>query len=303
MTPHATAGATAGAGTESASPTEVEPSASEETVTAARAEQGERSGRRTRSDDSYAHLTPMLLEHAGLPADDPRRETLRDRLVEGYLPLARHIARRFSQRGEPQEDLEQVATVGLIHAVDRFSPERGSDFLSYAVPTITGEVRRYFRDKAWSTRVPRRLKDLRLAIGSAMPILSQQLNRAPTAGELAEHLQRTREEILEALEAANAYRSSSLDDMLVDDPSSGRLADVLGTADGELEQVEHRETVQPALRRLPERERTIVTLRFFGGMTQTQIAERVGVSQMHVSRLLTRTLATLRADLTEPPTG
>lgn len=255
----------------------------------------------SRNEDSYDHLVPMLTEHAGLAEDDPRREVLRDRLVEGYLPLARHIARRFSQRGEPQEDLEQVATVGLIHAVDRFSPERGSDFLSYAVPTITGEVRRYFRDKAWSTRVPRRLKDLRLAIGSAMPHLSQELNRAPTAGELAEHLQRSREEVLEALEAANAYRSSSLDDMLVDDPSSGRLADVLGSADAELEQVEHRETVQPALRKLPERERTIVMLRFFGGMTQTQIAERVGVSQMHVSRLLTRTLATLRADLSDPP--
>lgn len=253
----------------------------------------------TRSrDDSYEHLVPMLLEHAALDPG-PRREALRDRLVQGYLPLARHIARRFSQRGEPQEDLEQVATVGLIHAVDRFSPERGSDFLSYAVPTITGEVRRYFRDKAWSTRVPRRLKDLRLAIGSAMPQLSQDLGRAPTAGELAAHLSRSREEILEALEAANAYRSSSLDDMLVDDPSSGRLADVLGSADAELEQVEHRETVQPALRRLPERERTIVMLRFFGGMTQTQIAERVGVSQMHVSRLLTRTLAALRADLSD----
>jgi RNA polymerase sigma-B factor len=257
--------------------------------------------RSSRNEDSYEHLVPMLLEHAGLPEGDRRREALRDRLVEGYLPLARHIARRFAQRGEPQEDLEQVATVGLIHAVDRFSPERGSDFLSYAVPTITGEVRRYFRDKAWSTRVPRRLKDLRLAIGSAMPQLSQELNRAPTAGELAEHLQRSREEVLEALEAANAYRSSSLDDMLVDDPSSGRLADVLGSADAELEQVEHRETVQPALRKLPERERTIVMLRFFGGMTQTQIAERVGVSQMHVSRLLTRTLATLRADLQDPP--
>lgn len=252
-----------------------------------------------RGDDSYGHLVPMLVEHASLPAGDARREVLRDRLVEGYLPLARHIARRFSQRGEPQEDLEQVATVGLIHAVDRFSPERGSDFLSYAVPTITGEVRRYFRDKAWSTRVPRRLKDLRLAIGSAMPALSQELGRAPTAGELAERLSRPREEILEALEAANAYRSSSLDDMLVDDPSSGRLADVLGTDDDELTQVEHRETVQPALRRLPERERTIVMLRFFGGMTQTQIAERVGVSQMHVSRLLTRTLATLRQELSE----
>jgi RNA polymerase sigma-B factor len=275
------------------------PAATQESVTPAPAPDPAPPSRGSRSDDSYEHLVPMLIENAGLPAGDRRREALRDRLVEGYLPLARHIARRFSQRGEPQEDLEQVATVGLIHAVDRFSPERGSDFLSYAVPTITGEVRRYFRDKAWSTRVPRRLKDLRLAIGSAMPHLSQELNRAPTAGELAEHLQRTREEVLEALEAANAYRSSSLDDMLVDDPSSGRLADVLGSADAELEQVEHRETVQPALRKLPERERTIVMLRFFGGMTQTQIAERVGVSQMHVSRLLTRTLATLRADLSD----
>jgi RNA polymerase sigma-B factor len=261
-----------------------------------------RVGPRFRHATEYEHLAPLFRERGELPADHPRRSDLRSQLIAGYRPVARHIARKHAYRGGDHfDDLEQVATVGLIHAVDRFSPERGSDFLSYAVPTITGEVRRYFRDKAWSTRVPRRLKDLRLAIGSAMPQLSQELNRAPTAGELAEHLQRSREEVLEALEAANAYRSSSLDDMLVDDPSSGRLADVLGSADAELEQVEHRETVQPALRKLPERERTIVMLRFFGGMTQTQIAERVGVSQMHVSRLLTRTLATLRADLQDPP--
>lgn len=256
----------------------------------------------TARDDpgGYDHLTPMLAEFARLPAADPRREALRDRIVQGHLPLARHIARRFAHRGEPVEDLEQVATVGLIHAVDRFEPGRGTDFLSYAVPTITGEVRRYFRDKAWATRVPRRLKDLRLAIGTAVPELSQALGRAPTPGELAEHLKRSRDEVLEALEAANAYRSTSLDDMLVDDPSSGRLADVIGAADAELEQVEYRETLQPALAKLPERERTIVMLRFFGGMTQTQIAKRVGVSQMHVSRLLARTLAELRRDLVEP---
>lgn len=250
-------------------------------------------------DTGYDALAPMLAEFAGLTVNDRRRETLRDRLVQGHLPLARHIARRFAHRGEPIEDLEQVATVGLIHAIDRFEPERGSDFLSYAVPTITGEVRRYFRDKAWATRVPRRLKDLRLAIGNAVPELSQRFNRAPTPGELAEHLQRDRDEVLEALEAANAYRSTSLDDMLVDDPSSGRLADVIGAADAELEQVEYRETLQPALLKLPERERTIVMLRFFGGLTQTQIAERVGVSQMHVSRLLARTLVQLHRELTE----
>ncbi|MGH3922598.1 MAG: sigma-70 family RNA polymerase sigma factor, partial [Pseudonocardiaceae bacterium] len=158
----------------------------------------------------YGHAA-LFAELAGLDQSDPRRAQLRDRLVAAHLPLARHIARRFSHRGEPQDDLEQVACVGLIHAVDRFEPDRGSDFLSFAVPTITGEVRRYFRDHAWAMRVPRRLKDLHVAIGSAMSILSQQHGRAPTASELAEYLDLPREQVLEGLGAASGYRTSSLD--------------------------------------------------------------------------------------------
>jgi RNA polymerase sigma-B factor len=252
-------------------------------------------------DSGYEHLTPLFKEFASLPEDDPRRQELRDKLVTGHLPVAQHIARRFAHRGEPQDDLEQVATVGLINAVDRFEPDRGSDFLSYAVPTITGEVRRHFRDQAWSMRVPRRLKDLHVAIGAAVSELSQRLGRAPRPSELAAHLQCSTEEVLEGLEAASAYRSASLDEVLsADDDSSGHTAaDALGAADSELDQVEYREAVRPLLESLPERERTILMLRFFGNLTQTQIAQQVGISQMHVSRLLAQTLATLRDRLAE----
>jgi RNA polymerase sigma-B factor len=253
----------------------------------------------TPQDSGYDHLAPLFKEFAALAADDPRRQQLRDELVTGHLPVALHIARRFAHRGEPQEDLEQVATVGLINAVDRFEPDRGTDFLSYAVPTITGEVRRHFRDQAWSMRVPRRLKDLHVSIGAAVSVLSQRLGRAPRPSEIAAHLQCSTEEVLEGLEAAGAYRSASLDEVLTDDDATGHTpADVLGEADNELDQVEYREAVRPLLASLPERERTILLLRFFGNMTQTQIAERVGISQMHVSRLLSQTLATLRENLT-----
>ncbi|MGH3796242.1 MAG: SigB/SigF/SigG family RNA polymerase sigma factor [Pseudonocardiaceae bacterium] len=246
----------------------------------------------------YHHLTPLFVEFAELPPHHQRRGELRDRLVEGHLPVAQHIARRFAHRGEPLDDLEQVATVGLINAVDRFEPDRGVDFLSYAVPTITGEVRRHFRDQGWAMRVPRSLKDLHVAIGAATSELSQRLGRAPTVTELSRHLNLPREQIVEGLEAANAYRNKSLDSLLVDeDISSGTLADAIGTADNELERVEYREALKPLLADLPERERTILMLRFFGNMTQTQIADRVSISQMHVSRLLSQTLATLRDGL------
>ena len=246
-------------------------------------------------DTGYEYLAPLFKEFASLPTDDPRRQQLRDELVTGHLPVALHIARRFAHRGEPQEDLEQVATVGLINAVDRFEPDRGTDFLSYAVPTITGEVRRHFRDQAWSMRVPRRLKDLHVAIGAAVSELSQGLGRAPRPSELAVHLKCSVEEVLEGLEAASAYRSASLDEVLTDDDASGHTAaDALGEADSALDQVEYRESVRPLLESLPERERTILLLRFFGNLTQTQIAQQVGISQMHVSRLLAQTLAALR---------
>ena len=162
----------------------------------------------TTEGTDYRQLAVLFVELVKLDLDSLRRAELRDRLVAAHLPLAHHIARRFSHRGEPQDDLQQVASVGLIHAVDRFDPHRGSDFLSFAVPTITGEVRRYFRDHAWAIRVPRRLKDLHVSIGSAMSALSQQHGRAPTATELAEYLNLPREQILEGLEAAGGYRTS-----------------------------------------------------------------------------------------------
>ena len=217
--------------------------------------------------------------------------------MEGYLPVARHIARRFGNRGEPMDDLVQVATVGLINAVDRFQPDRGSDFFSFAVPTISGEVRRHFRDQGWSMRVPRRLKDLHVSINAVIPELSQSLGRAPRPSEIAARLDVSTGDVLEGLEAAQAYRSSSLDEMLSSATGGSTLGELLGEADAELERVEYQQSLEPLLADLPERERTIVMLRFFGNMTQTQIADRVGISQMHVSRLLSQTLGKLRQRL------
>jgi RNA polymerase sigma-B factor len=253
---------------------------------------------RRHTTGDYDHLEPLFAEFASLPEQDERRHELRERLVTEHLPVAQHIARRFAHRGEPPEDLTQVATVGLINAVDRFDPRRGTDFLSFAVPTITGEVRKYFRDCSWAVRVPRRLKELHLSISGATAELSQQFGRAPTPSELAGHLGMTNEDVYEGLQASNAYNSSSLDEMLLDDTeSSMTLGDALGEEDVDLAGVENREALRPLLARLPERERNIVALRFFGNLTQTQIAKQVGISQMHVSRLLAKTLAHLREGL------
>jgi RNA polymerase sigma-B factor len=243
-------------------------------------------------DSDYAHLTPLFVEFAALPAGHPDRVALRNKLVTGYLPVVQHIARRFAGRGEPVDDLEQAGTVGLLNAVDRFEPERGIDFLSYAVPTITGEVRRHFRDRTWSMRVPRRLKDLQSSINGAVGPLSQELGRAPRPSEIAARLGIATEEVVEGLDAQQAYRSTSLDELVAGADTA--LTDTLGEADAELDKVEYRQTLAPLLDELPERERTILVLRFFGNMTQTQIADRVGISQMHVSRLLAQTVAQLR---------
>jgi RNA polymerase sigma-B factor len=254
---------------------------------------------RARTKNGYEHLTPLFSELAGLGQDDPRRAELRHELVTGHLPVAEHIARRFAHRGEAGEDLVQVATVGLINAVDRFDPERGTDFLSFAVPTVMGEIRRYFRDSSWSVRVPRRLKELHLAITAAGNELSQQLGRAPTPSEIATRLGMSKDEIYEGLEAGNAYHSVSLDDMLTQDSDNTSLGEMLGEPDSAMEGVENHESLLPLVRELPERERTILLLRFFGNLTQTQIAEKIGISQMHVSRLLARTLQKLRDGLLE----
>ncbi|HWM06886.1 MAG TPA: SigB/SigF/SigG family RNA polymerase sigma factor [Actinophytocola sp.] len=249
---------------------------------------------RSNPDTGYEHLAPMFHELAELDEQDPRRSGLRNELVTGHLPLAEHIAARFSNRGVPREDLVQVATLGLINAVDRFQPDRGTDFLSFAVPTVMGEVRRHFRDASWSMHVPRRLKELNLAINSASAELSQRLGRAPTPSELARHLDLSQEQVYEGLEAGNAYHSMSLDEALSPDADSDSLGETLGETDTALDGVEDYESLRPLIERLPERERMILTLRFFRHMTQTQIADRIGISQMHVSRLLTRTLEQLR---------
>ncbi|TCO48858.1 RNA polymerase sigma factor SigF [Actinocrispum wychmicini] len=247
----------------------------------------------------YDHLAPLFVELAALPQDSAERRELRERLVTEHMPVAEHIARRFAHQGAPLEDLSQVAKIGLINAVDRFDPEHGADFMSFAVPTIMGEVRRHIRDTSWAVHVPRRLKEMRMALSGAVTELSQRLGRAPTPSQIAEHLGVSREDVFEGLEATNAHHSLSLDYLLTDDPDSASLADTLGSDDPELSVVDAREALYPLIKRLPERQQKIITLRFFGNLTQTQIAEALGISQMHVSRLLAKSLDQLRAALEE----
>ncbi|MEU1278500.1 RNA polymerase sigma factor SigF [Streptomyces sp. NPDC005805] len=238
----------------------------------------------------------MFIELRALPEQSPERAELRNQLVRMHLPLVEHLARRFRNRGEPLDDLTQVATIGLIKSVDRFDPDRGVEFSTYATPTVVGEIKRHFRDKGWAVRVPRRLQELRLALTTATAELSQQHGRSPTVHELAERLGISEEEVLEGLESANAYSTLSLDVPDTDDESPA-VADTLGAEDEALEGVEYRESLKPLLEDLPPREKRILLLRFFGNMTQSQIAQEVGISQMHVSRLLARTLAQLREKL------
>jgi RNA polymerase sigma-B factor len=248
----------------------------------------------------YEHLAPLFAELAGLPEGHPRREPLRDELIAGHLPLARHIARRFAYRGDNPEDLEQVASVGLVLAVDRFDPGRGVDFLSFAVPTISGEVLRYFRDRTYLIRTPRRLRAMQSMIYDAADELGQRHGRAPRPSEIAEHLDVDIEVVREAVSAQGAAHVASLDEPAPDGDGSGdrpRFGTALARPEPEFELIEHREALAPLLAALPDRERRILLLRFFGGLTQTEISTQVGISQMHVSRLLARTLARLRRQL------
>jgi RNA polymerase sigma-B factor len=238
----------------------------------------------------------LLDEFLATPTDDPRRAARRGRAIEAWMPLARHLAHRYAGRGEPADDLVQTATVGLIKAVDRFEPGRGVDFAGYAIPTILGEVKRHFRDRTWSVRVPRRLQELRLAISQANSTLTHTLNRAPTVADIAAHLAITEEEVLEGLEGARAYNTTSLS-APVGENGDTPLGETFGAADPAYDAVEARLALQPALAQLDEREQRIISLRFFGNLTQSQIAAEIGVSQMHVSRLLTRALARLRSHL------
>ena len=230
-------------------------------------------------------------------ADLADREAARDGLIHLHLPLVEHCARRFRNRGEPFEDLVQVGTIGLLKSVDRFDTERGVEFSTYATPTIIGEIKRHFRDKGWAIRVPRRLQELRMQIGSTSAELTQSLGRSPTPRELAEAIGCSVEEILEGLESSNAYSTLSLDAGDGGDDGPASILDSIGVEDVNLEHVDVRESLKPLLDALDPREKQILLLRFFKNMTQSQIAEEIGVSQMHVSRLLGRTLEQLRTSL------
>ncbi len=229
-----------------------------------------------------------------------RHDECREELVRLHMPLVDHCARRFMNRGEPLDDLVQVGTIGLIKSVDRFDDGRGVEFSTYATPTILGEIKRYFRDKGWAIRVPRRLQELRMSISAVTGEMSQELGRSPTPREIAAKLGVMVEDVMEGIESSNAYSTLSLDaGDSGEDGQRNSMLDSLGMDDEALAHVEIRESLKPLIERLPPREKRILMLRFFRGMTQSQIAEEIGVSQMHVSRLLNRTLAELRTSLSE----
>ena len=215
----------------------------------------------------------------------------REELAARFVPVARDLASRYRHTNEPLEDLVQVACLGLMKAIDRFEPGRGSRFMSYAVPTMVGELKRHFRDKGWALHVPRELQERVLNVNRASETLSKRLGRSPTTAEIADSLRMSTEAVLEAQEAGTAYDASSLDSPLsVTEDESGTLLDTLGGDDGGYDFVELSVAVGPTVRALPEREREILRLRFVDDLTQREIGERVGVSQMHVSRLLRRAL-------------
>jgi RNA polymerase sigma-B factor len=246
--------------------------------------------------DEDKRASQLIEAMAALPVNHPDRPALRRQAIEAWLPMANRLTRRYMGRGEPFDDLLQTATIGLIKAIDGFDPGRGVDFTGYAIPTVLGEIKRYFRDRSWTLRIPRRLQELRMAIGAARTELEHSLTRAPTVADISAHLGVGEEEILEALEAGHAYRPASLSTP-VRDGEDLSLGDTLGTEDNGFAMAEFGVSLPPAMECLTDRERTIITLRFYGELTQSKIAEKIGISQMHVSRLLTQALGKLRAQL------
>jgi RNA polymerase sigma-B factor len=224
----------------------------------------------------------------------------RDLLIERYLPLARQLARRYQRGQVPFDDLFQVACLGLLKAIDRFDPERGRAFSSYAVPTMAGEIKRHFRDRTWSVRVPRDLQELALKVERTASELSLSLRRQPTVAEIATAVGANDEEVLEALEAGSAYEATSLQSQVGDEGGSGTLGDSIGTDDGGFTRAEQRATLEELMRALTPREREVLRLRFAEDLTQSEIGERVGVSQMHVSRIIRHALAQLRTEASTP---
>jgi RNA polymerase sigma-B factor len=233
--------------------------------------------------------------------DEETRARLRQLAIMEKISLPETLARNYRGRGEAVTDLTQVATVGLIKAVDRYEADAGPGFTAYAIPTIVGEIKRHFRDKGWTIRVPRRLQEIGMALPKARSALSQRLGRSPTVAEVADALDLSEDEVIEAIDAAQVYRPNSLSTPV--DGSDGTagaplLGDVLGAPDERYDLVDNRESLRPLVKELPEREQRILALRFYGNLTQAEIAARIGVSQMHVSRLLSRALARLREGLT-----
>jgi RNA polymerase sigma-B factor len=238
----------------------------------------------------------LLSAAAALPVDAVERSELRAQAIEDNMAFAQRLARRFRDRGEPVDDLVQVAMIGLVNAVDGYDPERGCEFAGYATPTIVGEIRRYFRDKGWRIKVPRRLQELRLQVNRARVDLSQTMAGSPSLSDIARHLEVSEDDVAEAIEVARLYNPVSLSAPAGPDTDQD-VADPLGDLDPGMEAVDNRESVKPLLASLPDRERRILTMRFFGDMTQSQIAAELGISQMHVSRLLSQTLLKLRTAL------
>ncbi len=251
-------------------------------------------------DRNHARELFEQLERARAGGAQAKSERVRDALVVQHLNLVRFLAHKFSNRGEPLEDLIQVGTLGLLNAIDRFETGRGVEFTTYATPTIVGEIKRYFRDKGWAVKVPRRLQERNLAVHRARERLSASLDRSPSVGEIAEYLGLSAESVLEAQELGRAYNVVSLDNAIEGEGGDGapqRLADLVGAADAELELLEDRAAIERAVHVLAGRERAVVYLRFFESVSQTEIARRLNVSQMQVSRMQARALAKMRAFL------
>jgi RNA polymerase sigma-B factor len=223
--------------------------------------------------------------------------TARAALAERFLPLAENLARKFSGRGESLEDLTQVASLGLVHAIDRFDPDHGARFSTFAAATIVGELKRHFRDRGWSVRVPRSLQESALLLNRTVAAAWQELGRSPTIAELSARADLSEDEVIDALEALQAYSTASLDAPVGED--GGTVGATIGDRDAAFEVAEGWASIEPALRELPERERRILYLRFFEGMTQSEIADEVGISQMHVSRMITQSLRAIRES--QPP--
>jgi RNA polymerase sigma-B factor len=240
------------------------------------------------TDAAESPHTPQELWVEFASTRDP---SLREKLIAENLGLARRLAHRFSHRGQSYDDLAQVASIALIKAVDRYDPDRNVKFSTFATGTIIGELKRYFRDRGWAVRAPRRIQELYLELGTTIELLGHQFGRSPTVSELAGATDASEESIVEAIEAGQGYRSASLDAPAI---GGATLGDTLWSEDSGTALVEERSVLEPALAQLPERNRDIVKLRFIDGLTQSEIASRIGISQMHVSRLLSNSLAQLR---------